>query len=470
MTTKVNLRRILDRTQWEPCSPCPIAPTAGSMIISSNLRDQFQFLINSGTVAYLYDPAEDGWMTLPSPALGGTFAAGSCGTRHPWGPRAFATAGGSTTTIPTNLTLARDLRGYDIRILAGPNAGEIRKIASNTVGANAVITVDAPYATAITTASEFLMYTGRVWVLSAYTTLVSTVFRYYDIATNTWVTAGTTNLPASWGTDGRIVVTPGYLEDFITGAVGSSTSTVLTSAASDGWTVNQWANFQVRIASGTGAGQFRSVASNTANTVTVSTAWTITPDATSTFVLEGNSEYLYLLGNGAVTMYRYGITSASWTVLAPTTARSGAPVAGASAGWLWNVDDPAWKVPTNYLNGRYIYSFRGNGAVLDRYNIASNTWDNDILYSPKSESVTSGSGYVHTGKYIYISLGNTGRWVKYNVVESRMEPFSQLWYTQGTVVVGDRAFDVDYVDGAVKLKFLYQLIHTSTMMFRALIF
>src|SRR5207245_10637369 len=49
------------------------------------------------------------------------------------------------------------------------------------------------------------------------------------------------------------------------------------------WTVDQWAGRPVRIAAGAGAGQTSTVSTNTANTLTVSPAWTTMPDATSEY-------------------------------------------------------------------------------------------------------------------------------------------------------------------------------------------
>ena len=66
--------------------------------------------------------------------------------------------------------------------------------------------------------------------------------------------------------------------------VASATSTTLTKTAA-GWTSNAYANYTVVIVSGTGVGQRRTVASNTATVLTVSQAWTTTPDTTSTFVV-----------------------------------------------------------------------------------------------------------------------------------------------------------------------------------------
>lgn len=472
MTITVNLKRLLDRKQWEMCNYAPASTGAGSFIVSSNLPDQYQYFITSATTVYQYDPFEDGWQSLPSPALVGSFGAGACGIRHPWGPRGFPTAG-TTTTLTTNLNFQRSLKGYKVRIIAGPNAGQLLTIKSNTIGANSVVTFEETMGTAITTASEFIFLTGRVWVMCATNTTTNTAsgsFRYYDVATNTWASPSVTGLPTTWGTDGRMVATPGYLEDFVTGTATSATSTTLVNSAKT-WTTNNWANYQVRITGGTGVGQFRTISSNTSTTLTVSSAWTTTPDTTSTYVIEGNSDYLYMMGNNSATMYRYSISGNTWTTLSPSVARGGSAVAGFSGHWVWNVSNTDWKNESNFLNGRYIYSFRGNSATLDRYDIALNTWENDVGYSPKADTFTSGSGFTYTGDYIYaMQASPSGRMLKFNIAEQRMEPCSQLWYSQGTTVVGDRLFDVSLTEDGTTLRWIYFITHTQSNLFRMLVF
>src|SRR5439155_758203 len=55
---------------------------------------------------------------------------------------------------------------------------------------------------------------------------------------------------------------------------------------SKSWTKNEWAAQPVFIAAGTGAGQTRTVSSNSENILTVSPAWTKTPDGTSQYLIE----------------------------------------------------------------------------------------------------------------------------------------------------------------------------------------
>ena len=49
------------------------------------------------------------------------------------------------------------------------------------------------------------------------------------------------------------------------------------------WTSNEWAGWSVKILGGTGAGQFRTITSNTATQLTISSPWSTTPDSSSTY-------------------------------------------------------------------------------------------------------------------------------------------------------------------------------------------
>src|SRR5437867_2603425 len=68
------------------------------------------------------------------------------------------------------------------------------------------------------------------------------------------------------------------------GTASGGTSTTLVDASKK-WSTNLWAGRPDSITAGTGAGQTRTVTSNTLTTLTVSPAWTTTPDATSKYVI-----------------------------------------------------------------------------------------------------------------------------------------------------------------------------------------
>jgi prepilin-type N-terminal cleavage/methylation domain-containing protein len=70
------------------------------------------------------------------------------------------------------------------------------------------------------------------------------------------------------------------VEDF--GISSGNASTTLNDTRKD-WTGIDWRNFRVTIVSGTGAGQTRTIVSNTRDTLTVNTAWSPVPDNTSEY-------------------------------------------------------------------------------------------------------------------------------------------------------------------------------------------
>ncbi len=465
-------RKILDLKRWTVMpTPAPVATAAGSFIVSSRLAQQRQLYMLNATTAYLYYPFEDGWVQILSPALAGTFGAGACGTSTAVGPSGTATAG-ATNSLTTNLTLARSLAGYQIEITGGPGAGDVRTILFNTVGVNGVITVSSNFTTPPTSSSTYRLLTPRYYVLGA-GTLAAGSFRVYDFALNTWTSLSTTGLPATWGTDGKMIATPSFGDNgddvnFATGTATGGSSTTLVNAAKT-WTTNQWANFQVKITSGTGAGQIRTIASNTGTTLTVSAAWTTTPDATSVYHIEGNDDFLYLLGNNAVTLYRYSISGNSWTTLTPGAARAAAPGAGMSGHWVFGVtEDTRWADESAIINGRRIYSFRGGaGAVLDYYDIASNTWVSGVSYAPGIETFTTGSKYVYSGDYLYMHKDATGRWFRYSFAQQSMIGLGTNVYPGGAAIVGDTSFDV--VEPETNIRFLHMVLNTSAIHMRCMV-
>ena len=479
MATTNGNRKILDLKRWEFVTPAPTATAAATFVVSSRHYRQQQLYVVSNTLAYLYSPLEDGWTQVPSPALAGTFGAGATGVAGSFstgttvGASSLTATAGSTTTITTNQTIARDLRGYSVYFVGGTNAGKLKTIASNTIGTNAVITFEgAAEATAFDNTSQYRLKTPVFYVIGA-GTLAAGSFRKYDFATNTWNTLTITGLAATLGTDGRMISTPAWIDagfqSFATGTATAGAATTLTNSGK-AWATNQWANSQLRITGGTGAGQIRTVASNTGTVLTVSAAWTTNPDATSTYSLEGNDDFIYYLGNNAVALYRYSIYSNTWTTLSPTAARAAAPGLAASGHWVWGASDSAWTAENSIINGRRIYSFRGGaGAVLDYYDIAANTWVSGVTYAPATETFTTGTKYAYSGNFIYIQKDATGRWFRHNVVTSEQDGWNTMTYTQGAALIGDTAFDVEYRDGATEIVYIYMVLNTSTVMLRQMV-
>lgn len=487
MATSVNLRKMLHRKAWEFCTPSPVANAAGGFVVSdkSNLVPGHDCVYYVGGVSaiYNYNADEDGWMQLPNSGLTGTFAAGSCGEFRALGAMGgtitqTATAG-STTALTTNRTIVRSLATCPVRVVAGTGVGYSGTVSHNTIGANAVLTVTPASAVAFDNTTQYQVCSGSLWFFVAGTSAVG--FGVYDRATNAWTSRSVTGLPTSWGTDAQLVSTPGCVSNngsgFVNGTASSGASSTLTDS-SKAWPTNGWTNFQVRIVSGTGAGQIRSIASNTATVLTVGVAWTVTPDGTSVYRIEGNDDYIYLAGNNAVTLYRFAVSSNAWSTLSPGTARGGNFAAGGTLDWVDAVSNSKWTdesyttMATGIVrqNGRYLYAFRGGATgTLDAYDIASNVWVNGISYGNALETFTTGSCSVDMDGKIYIQKEATGRIFRLDVANSVLEPFATNLHPQSTATAGDKMFFTSFSDGGTTIRFFYTMHHTRAELLRMLV-
>lgn len=471
MPTTNNLRKGLNRKQWELCHPMPTADVNGTCAVNAYDARQIVLWLQGSNVTYLYTAQEDGWVQIQAASLLGTFGTGTAVAAVNVGPTGTAT-GGSTTTINTNLSLARNLAGYKIHITGGPNGGETKTILRNTVGANSVITIDgSPFSTAITTASTYRLLTPRWYCINGGAQSVGS-FKFYCYALNTWSSGlSVTGFTASSTNDGRLVSTPSHLfneyKSFATGtATGGSANTIVNSAKT--WTTNQWSNSQVRIVSGTGAGQIRSISSNTGTTITVATNWTTNPDATSVYSIEGNDDYLYFTGASSSTFYRYNITANTWTTLTARPSATGAGTLGAE--WIWDTADAGWNDENNIINGRRIYSFLSqSGNTLQYYDIALNSWTS-LSYANQQETIGVGTKYAYCGDFIYImQLTGTTRCLRYNVVNNEIEGWHNIIYTQQSVSNGHKGWIYRYIDGATTINYVYTILNGTAILIRTLI-
>lgn len=476
MATEVTLKKMLHPKRWENRTPAPVACTIGSFTASdksSLLSGAKAFLATAAANVYMYEGDEDAWIQLPASGLGGTFGAGACGEFRALGAMAgtfnqTVTAGG-VASLTTNKTIVVNLAGSRIRVIQGTGLGFDGTVVTNTIGINSVITTSGGTFGADTV---FQLYSGSFWMATS----AAIAFGVYDIATNTWTTRSSTGLPA-WATDAQLVSTMGVEQEFATGTATGGGATTLTNS-SKSWGINMWANYQIRIKTGTGAGQIRTIASNTGTVITLSSAWAINPDATSVYAIEGNGDFFYLLGNNAVTLYRYAVSTNTWVTLTPTAARAGAMGLGGSANWVDSAN--GWNNETliNFnqagtifrQNGRYIYSFRGGASnVLDIYDIAANTWISNFLYGNQLETFTNGSHSCEANGIIYIQKEITGRFFAFDVANNILNPLSTNVTPQGAVMTGNRMFILQYKDGATTVPFIYSLIHSTTILNRCLL-
>lgn len=491
MTLAVTLRKMVHRKSAEYCNPLPVNTLAGGFFTSDKsdaVPDHTtSYFVGGVSAIYNYNADQDGWQQLPNSGLTGTFGAGACGEFRaisaPAGAITNTASGGAAATINTSLTAAINAKGCKIRVVAGTGAGYEGTILRNTLGANSVITVTGGSPPTFDATTQFQMFVGSLWFFNPGAGAVG--FGVYDRFTNAWTSRSVTGLPTTFGTDGQLISTGSATSNngagFVNGTATSGGASTLTDTTKT-WPVNGFTNYQVRIKSGTGLGQVRTIASNTANALTVSSAWTTQPDATSVYVIEGNDNYLYLLGNNAVTLYRYSISGNSWSTLAPGAARAGASAAGGTADWVDSVAD--WVEGQNayanhYLtsilkqNGRYIFCFRGGAtSTLDVYDIAGNTWISAVPYGYQMETFTTGSCSVSIDGVIYLRkepVSTVGRMFRFDVSSNAIEPFTTIPVTDSTGVVGSKMIIGSYKESGQTLRFLFTLGHTIQTLLRYVI-
>lgn len=480
MSLTNKLRKLIHRKSWEYLTPLPAVTGAGMFLVGDkrNLTpNSVIYFVQTAAAIHRYDGDEDSWVQIPASGAAGTFGVGACGDYR--GLSAMggvfiqtATSGG-LNTITTNRTIVRSLAGRRVRVIAGLGVGYDGTIVSNTIGANSVLTVTG--STTFDGTTQFQVFAGSLWFQNAG---ASAGLAVYDVATNVWTSR--TAVGVTWGTEGFLISTPGGVDAFELSTATAGSSTTLTNSTK-AWLTNQWANSQIRITAGTGIGQIRTISSNTATVLTVSSAWAVNPDATSQYSIEGNDDYFYLLGNNAVTLYRYSVSGNNWTTLSPGAARAGAPGAGSSAFWIsnssWTLNangspEPLNSVSTVYKqNGRYILSFRGAAAnSLDMYDIAANTWISSLDYGNRNETFTTGSNAVDYKDDIFIMKENTGKILRFNVTAWAMKSFAFLTIPQATAVSGAKMSILPYEEpGGGELIYIYTASQTKQDFVRMLI-
>jgi hypothetical protein len=239
--------------------------------------------------------------------------------------RGIATSGSTTTLVDATRGVdvaawsTNQWAGYWVFVYSGTAAGQIRQIASNTG-----------------------------------TTL-------------TWSSAGT----APDSTSRYLIL------GFDAGTATAGAATTLTDSTK-AWTTNCWTNHVVRILHGTGRGQTRIIASNTATVLTVQTAWATTPSTDSVFAIQANPDSLYLVsgGNAAILLYNMDSQVATfgrqidWGIARNASATVGGhqPVAIAS---LSNVTTTATVTTTHAHQFRVGDLVTVRGATDANYNVTN---------------------------------------------------------------------------------------------------
>jgi hypothetical protein len=198
--------------------------------------------------------------------------------------------GQTSTTLedPTKSWTPDQWVGRTVRINAGTGAGQTSTVSSNTATTLTVSPAWDEAATPDATSEYFIEQTSttledvtKSWTTDQWAGHVVRITAGNGAGVTRTVssnTATTLTVSTAWAE----AATPDASSEYRIG----ETSTTLQDITKS-WTIDQWAGRTVKITAGTGAGQTRTVSSNTANTLTVSTAWTTTgvPDGTSRYFI-----------------------------------------------------------------------------------------------------------------------------------------------------------------------------------------
>lgn len=218
-------------------------------------------------------------------------------TLSPGAGTAYQVGQNSTTTTLVNMRasyLPNEFAGYAIDLLTGTGSPQTRTVSSNTSN---TLTISSPWTSPI------------------------------PVAATTYQLRQTTNLPGSSTgyTLGKcrpggygVTITYDPAKFSIASDAGTSTGVNTTTVLNDTtkvWKINQWAGSRLTLTGGPASGDLI-VLSNTANSITVSTPFTGTPDATSTYKVGGITDAGTLGSTGRpVTCPIGGTYGANWAEL-----------------------------------------------------------------------------------------------------------------------------------------------------------
>lgn len=517
---------------WVQVSPSPNAHAAGGGM-ATDLRNDisrnpFVFQLVSAAVLNRFNGITKGWQLAVNPGLGGTFGAGAgCVFAPSFSLLGNIAAGCTTTSIVTSTVLTAvgvnmlsnrggsGEYGYKVRIIGNSAGGsgkvEERWIIGNTGGTTPTLLLDSALTFTPANGDTYEILGGKVYMFSA-GALAATIFRSFEVATNTLASLTNTNLPATIATEfSGIALDEQYVpydhkpgEGFVIGAgqydgtskycltataTGAGSITGQASAGDASVLQNEYRNFQIRIvedtATPTAVNQRRIIASHTAGAspvYTLGSNWTVQPSANAKFVIEYPNQLLVWSSATAVT-YTYNYTNATQnngtnTINAGAWSttyfgnRGGNMGAGCTSFAAFGIEPDAAK------NSRHshIFSFRGgNATTLDLLDIAGGTtgaWSNAIVYDGAAPAFNTGS----SGKYapcdnegrfgyanVYVASQVNQVW-RFDVKNRVLQAFTPTdWIQAGTAAAGDRVGTYVAIDGTDKYTIVFLLAHLSTI-------
>jgi hypothetical protein len=508
MTFTMGFKPGLDIPQWRYEGNIINSLTAGGTIVSDDRNDAtsnpYLYSLASASALSKFNPITSEWLPLSSPGLAGTFSSGATAIFHAGQNNTGILASGNTATkivlstalvssvAPNQLANRGDSFGYRVRVIS-PSAGktEERTIIGNTPGTTPTILLDSALSFAPSAGDTYEILAGRVFLLSS-GTVAAGVWKYYDIATNSYSgNLSTTNLPATIGTSSSgIALAETYVpynrnpgEGFVSGGATSDGKNCIQATAATSTTItgsgmpsdlqaNEYSNFQVRVIADpvtpTSVGQRRKITSHTAGATGVFTvsAFTVTPSSSAIFVVENNNDQIILRTSATTTTYTYTCSANAWD----TTSYGAAPANNGTNCYLMQSFGIARDV-LNVCRNSYCYFFRGGGSSsIDYLDIATATWTGSITYGNQSGNLTfnTGSAYgymgaTEKGRFIHINQNASNHMYEFDIQNRVMNTGTYQPYPQSTATDGNRLAAWTYIEDASKISAIVMPLNSSSV-------
>ena len=230
-----------------------------------------------------------------------------------------------------------------------------------------------------------------------------------------------------------------------TATAGSTLAITDTTAA---WIVNQYSDQDVIITAGTGIGQRRRIASNTATVLTLSAATTgnvrtgpfgVATDATSVYQIVPSGDFLYYQpGNGNTALYRIDVAQTTGTAWSASLATAPAAIGPGSNTFH----------PGSYAPG-YIMCLRGAvTSVVYLYNIGTKVWTTIPTFAGSETFTTGSNACTLPGKRkIFVQKEGQSRCYTIDLLTGMLEPAGVIPYAAPGAYDGKRARFVKTPDG-----------------------
>lgn len=535
-----NFKSMIDRQVWVQIPPTQNAHAAGAGM-TSDLRNDlsrnpFIYQLVSNSVLNRYNAITKAWALAVNPGLGGTFGAGAGCVFAPSFSLVGSIGAGCTTSSITTTTVLTSVGnnmlanrggsgnyGYRIRIIgnAAGSSGKIeeRWIIGNTGGTTPTILLDTPLTFTPVSGDVYEILSGKVYMLGA-STLAATIFRSFEVGTNTLTSLSNTNLAATIATDfsaialdelyvpydckpgegmvhGESTYDASGIAKYCLVATAASNNSITGQASSGDASVlqNEYRNFQIRIVEDTvnttAVGQRRIIASNTAGSSPVyslGTNWGVTPSSNAKFVIE-NPNLILLRSSATTSLYTYnystatinnGTNSIASNAWSTTYFAAAGNAHGAGALLL-----PSFGIePDAAKNSRhsYIYCFRGGGSTtLDHFDMSNGitgTWSAGIVYDGGNASFNTAScgnyaPYDQEGKFGYMNVyvaSQVNQIWRFDVKNRVLTSFTPTdWIQSGTAATGNRLSTLCAIDGTDKYTLILLISHTSSIAMELLV-